>query len=408
MAQDVVVVGAGLAGLAAAGELTRRGFDTTVLEASDEVGGRVRTDVVDGFRLDRGFQVLLPAYPELRAKVDLAALRLRAFTRGALTAERQLLAPPLQPRAVAGLARWAAKGPVAGAGTVALSARDVLRPSARLRRPLNRTTAEELRRARVSGELYEQVFRPFLAGVFLDRDLTTDARMFHLIWRCFLLGGGAVPELGMGELPRQLASGLPGGTVRFGRRAEHVEPGRVRLDDGEELTPRAVVVATDGTTAARLLPGVTEPRWHSVTTFYFSTAQAPLRAPTLLVDGSSDLLLNTVVLSEVSAAYAPAGRSLVAASVPGRLDVDEHVVRERLARLYDTSTTDWSLLARYPVEHALPAMEAGHPLTKPVRLDDGLYVCGDHRDTSSLQGALVSGRRAAAAVVSELSTAAAA
>ncbi|MGA6161477.1 NAD(P)/FAD-dependent oxidoreductase [Amycolatopsis magusensis] len=402
MAQDVVVIGAGLAGLAAARELLRRGVSTTVLEAADEVGGRVRTDLVDGFRLDHGFQVLLPAYPAVRSTVDLGALRLRSFTRGALTAEGELLAPPWQPKALAGLARFAAKAPLSGVGTLALSARDLLLPSSRLRRPMNRTIAAELSRSRVSGALVEQVLRPFLAGVFLDRDLSTDARVFHLIWRCFLLGGGAVPELGMRELPRQLAAGLPAGTVHFGRAVTHAGPNLVRLADGEQLRARAVVVATDGTTAAQLLPGVTAPDWHAVTTFYFTTGEPPLRAPTLVLDGASGLLLNTAVMSEVSPAYAPDGRALIAASVPERLDVTEDQVREQLAKLYGTSTTDWSPLATYRIERALPVMAAGHPLTRAVRLDAGLYVCGDHRDTSSLQGALVSGRRAARAVLADL------
>ncbi|WP_307796202.1 NAD(P)/FAD-dependent oxidoreductase [Amycolatopsis sp. 195334CR] len=405
MEHDVVVIGAGLAGLAAAGELTARGVDVTVVEAADEVGGRVRTDVVDNFRLDRGFQVLLPAYPEVRAKFDLPALRLRAFTRGAYTDDRQLLAPPSRAAAIAGLARLGITGPLASAGVVAMSARDLALPSARLRRPLSRSTAAELSRFRVYGAVRERVLRPFLAGVFLDRDLTTDARLLHLIWRCFLLGGGAVPQLGMGELPRQLAAGLLAGTVHFGRPVARAEPGLVQFEDGQRLRARAVVVATDGSTAAELLPGLPEPRWHSVTTYYFTAAASPLPEPTLVLDGSPDLLLNTAVMSEVSPSYAPAGQALVAASVPERTDTTEHDVRERLARLYRSSTRDWRLIRKYVIERALPVMGPGHPLTRPVRFGAGLYVCGDHRDTSSLQGALVSGRRAARAVLADLGVA---
>jgi phytoene dehydrogenase-like protein len=404
---DVVIVGGGLAGLSAATRLHRAGVSTTVLEAGDDVGGRVRTDVVDGFRLDRGFQVMLPAYPALRRVADVPALRPRAFTRGTIamtaTGRRWLAGPWHGPAAVAGAAAFAAGRPGDSVRMAALAARDLLAPDARVRADDGRGTAEELRHLGLSPDTVEQVLRPFLAGVFLDPPLRTSARLFHLLWRTFLRGGGALPAEGMQALPRQLAGGLPPGTVRTGVDVAEVTAGGVRTGDGEHVPARAVVVATDGDTAARLLPGVEAPGWHAVTTFYYRTAAAPLRSPTLLVDGLDELLLNTAVLSEVAPGYAPGGAALIAASVPDRADPGlEPRVRRRLARIYDVDTRGWDLITTYAVPRALPVFGPGAPLRRPVRLGPGRYVCGDHRDTPSQQGALVSGERAAAAVLADL------
>ncbi|TDV48705.1 NAD(P)/FAD-dependent oxidoreductase [Actinophytocola oryzae] len=406
---DVVVVGAGLAGLNAACQLREAGLDVTVCEAADVVGGRVRTDVVDGFRLDRGFQVLLPSYPAVRALPGLRTLRLQPFTRGVAaegTGGRLVLTPPWQrPSGSADVLRFALGRPRDAVAVGMFSARDVAAPADVLRALPRRTTSAGLSDAGVSDRTVEDVFRPFLAGVFLDRDLATSSRVFHLVWRSFLRGGAALPASGMGALPHLLAARLDPGTVRLGTSVSSVTDDGVRLGSGEVVRARAVVVATDGTTAARLLPGVPAPSWHGVTTYYYRLpAPAPETGGTLLVDGTSGLLVNTAVVSNVAPGYAPPGQALVAASVPERLDEDglETAVREGLARLYDTSTRDWDLLASYAIPEALPAMGPDHPLRRPVRVAAGRYVCGDHRDTSSIQGALVSGRRAAAAVLEDL------
>ena len=397
---DVVVVGAGLAGLAAAVDLQQAGLEVAVCEAGDAVGGRVRTDVVDGFRLDRGFQVLLPSYPAVRALPGLKTLRLQPFTRGvvAVGAEgRTELVPPWRGRS-ADAARFVMRHPRDVAALAAFSLRDAVAPATLLRRLPQRSTAEDLT---VSDDVVNEVFRPFLAGVFLDRELRTSSRVFHLVWRSFLRGGGALPAAGMGALPHLLASRLRPATVRYRAPVAEVTNTGVRLRSRKKFDARAVVVATDGDTAAGLLPGVPAPRWHAVTTHYYRLATPPPdTGRTLLVDG--DTLLNTAVISNVSPGYAPPGEALVAASVPERVDDTESAVRERLSRMYDTTTRDWDLLKTYTIPQALPVMSPRHPLRKPVRLGEGRYVCGDHRDTSSIQGALVSGHRAAAAVLRDL------
>ena len=397
---DVVVVGAGLAGLAAARQLTGAGLSVLVCEASDDIGGRVRTDEVDGFRLDRGFQVLLPAYPEVPKLVDVGRLDLRHFTRGVVVASDDRRTTLGLPRP-GDLLGFAVRHPVDALAVLGWSARDVLAPDRVMRSVSSRSTAEELARWRLSSATIEQVMRPFLAGVFLEPELSTSSRLFHLIWRCFLRGGGALPARGMQELPRLIAEPLPADTIRTSTPVEEVAADGVRLAGGERITARAVVVATDASTAARLVPGVEEPVWHGGVTMYFSAPATPMAGPTLVLDAGSGLLLNAVVLSEVAPRYAPHGRALIAASVPGTEAPTEAQVRRRLGAIYRTDTSGWELITTYTIGHALPANPPSKPLKSEIRFGP-TYVCGDHRDTSSIQGALFSGRRAAKAVLADL------
>ncbi|MGW6932643.1 NAD(P)/FAD-dependent oxidoreductase [Lentzea sp. NPDC054927] len=398
----IVVVGAGLAGLSAALELTAAGAEVTVLEAGDEVGGRVRTDVVDGVRFDRGFQIMLPAYPELE-RLDLGPFPLRHLRPGVFVHDNgrhDLLADPRTGSAAwDGMFRQHVLGARDLAALAAFSARDAFGPARPLLIAPDRPTCDELRSLGVTDRALEAVFRPFLSGVFLERELTTSSRFFHLVWRSFARGGAAVPALGMGELPKALAAKLPEGTVQLETVVRAVQDHGVDLEGGGHVAADAVVVATDGTTAARLLPGLAEPRWNGVTTWYFRPPRSPLRDGCLVVDANGGPVVNTAVMSEVSRPYSPHA-PLVQATVLG--EASEVDVREHLNRLYGTDTSRWEVLRRYEIERALPSMDAPHRLRQSVRAGGRRYVCGDHRDTSSIQGALHSGRRAARAVLAEV------
>ncbi len=397
---DVIVVGAGLAGLACAQDLTARGLTVRVLESSDAVGGRMRTDRVDGFTLDRGFQVFNTSYPQVKRRCDLRALRLRPFTAGLLVraADERLIRvadPTRHPRDAAGLlpGRAASARDLAALGV--LSARDLLTPARLLKRLPDRTTATELAAAGLSEEVVDTLLRPFLSGVFLEDDLETSSRFFHLVWRTFLRGTLCLPAGGIGAVPAALAERLPPGTVVTGTPVGTLTGDGVLTADGTEHAARAVVVATGAAAAAHLLPGLDVPPGRTVTTYYHAAGHCPLDEPTLLLDARRRIL-NTVVLSQVQPAYAPPGRHLIASSVLGDPGEDhEPRLREQLSHLYRTGTASWRLLARRTVRDALPAMPPPHPLTRPCRVAPGRYVCGDHRATGSVQGALASGARAA-------------
>lgn len=394
-------MGAGLAGLSAADVLHRAGAGVVVLEAGDEVGGRVRTDSLDGVMFDRGFQILLPAYPEVAARFDLAALDLRPLRSGAFVAHggrRDLLADPRGgPAAWQGAAHQRALGVRDLVALGALSARDWLAPAGLLRRGPDRTTRADLDRRGLSRAAVDRVLRPFLSGVFLESELTTSSRFFHLVWRSFARGGAALPAAGMAALPRQLAARLPVGAIRLGTAVAEVEAGGVRLAGGERVPADAVIVATDGSAAHRLVPDCPEPHWHGVTTWYFRPPEPPLRDPVLVVEGDRGPVVNALVVSEAAPGYSPDAPLVQASTLDPQ--ATEAEIRAHVGTLFRTDAARWDLLARYAVPHALPAMTAPHRFRRRVRFGERLYVCGDHRDTSSIQGALVSGRRAAEAVL---------
>ncbi|MEU6537074.1 FAD-dependent oxidoreductase [Streptomyces sp. NPDC047000] len=405
---DVVVVGAGLAGLACARDLTAAGLRVRVLEAGDRVGGRMRTDRVEGCVVDDGFQVFNTSYPQVRRRLRLDALRLRPFTPGVLThtGDRRLrFADPTRALgpALRGLADGLA-GPRDLAALAVLTARDALAPAALVRRARDTSTRRALASAGFTGDFVERFFRPFLSGVFLEEDLETSGRFFHLVWRSMSRGTLCLPAAGAGAVPALLASGLPDGTVALETPVTALTADGVRTGDDREVAARAVVVAAGPGTSARLLPGLTVPPYRSVTTYYHLAVRSPLREPTLLTDVRRRFV-NSCVLTEVQPAHAPRGYALVATSVlggdhPGR----ERAVRSALAECYEADTAGWELLTVRTVAQALPAMPPGLPLSRRTRVGTGRHVCGDHRATGSVQGALASGARAAREVAAALAS----
>lgn len=400
---DVIVIGAGLAGLTCARDLADQDVDVVVLEASDAVGGRMRTDRRDGYLLDRGFQVLNTSYPQLRRHTDLRALALRPFTPGLIAhtphGRVRYTDPTRRPGDMLRLLAEGRLSPRDGVALARLSAPDLLTPPRLLKSRTERTTSDELDRLGVSRTLVEEFVRPFLAGVFLDDSLETSSRVFHLVWRSFLRGTLTLPARGIGAVPEQLAAALPPGTVRLEHAVARIAPGSVQVRQGPELTARAVVVATDPLHAAELLPGLDQPATRTVTTYYHVTDHPPLAEPTLVVD-TRRRFLNTCVLSQVAPSYAPEGTSLVATSVLGAHSRDGAAsLRRTLSEVYATDTGQWQELDRYTIRGALPAMAPPWPLSRPTRLGAGLHVCGDHRATGSVQGAMASGARAAREVL---------
>ena len=409
---DVAVVGAGLAGLACARRLTARGLDVRVLEAGDAVGGRVRTDHVDGYTLDRGFQVLNTGYPALAEVVDLDDLDLRPFAPSVsiqLDGRLVTFAHPLQRPASAGSVLRIPVGGLGGKTAVGIYAGlCATLPVASLRRRPDVTAAEAWRRSNIPPDVVNGVLRPFFSGVLLEQDMSSSRRFTDLMIRMFARGRSTVPAVGMQRLPECIAAPLPAGVVRLGDAVHHVGSSHVESAQGR-VDARAVVVATDAWTADRLLPRTFQPpRARGVMTVYHAAPDFPEASARLILDADRSPVANTIAISKAAPEYAPRDRVLVATSiVHGSVpdDPDGREVRESLARMHGTDTSAWELLATYDLPHALPAMTAPHPMRKPVRLSgDGetVYVTGDHRDTSSIQGALVSGRRAAQAVLQDL------
>ncbi|MEV5612988.1 NAD(P)/FAD-dependent oxidoreductase [Streptomyces sp. NPDC052225] len=421
MHADVVIVGAGVAGLAAARHLTRAGVRPLVLEAAATPGGRMSTEKVDGFRLDRIGQLLSTSYPELRHTPGLDGLVLRPFTpgvlvhsegrrhragepthprraRGALSAARALASAPRPTRGV----RPPLGGPLDHARLGAALARLAATPPARLlTRPELPVGQALLARGLPPRTLYGFV-RPLLSALLCDPDLTTSSRCADLALHAYAAGRLAVPEGGADALPELLAAGLPPGTVRTGVRVTAIAADSVTTAEHGRLRCRSVVLATDAVAAAELLPGLRVPAFHPVTVVHHAVPEPPLADAALLLDADrAGPVAHTSVISQVDPTRAPAGRALVSSTVLGA-PPGERELRAQLAALYGTSMSAWETLAVHHDPRAVPTMPAPHDPRRPVRLLDGLYVCGDHRDTSTVQGALHSGRRAARAVLTDL------
>lgn len=410
---SVIVVGAGLAGLSCALHLVEAGVPVTLLEASDAPGGRVRTDIVNGFKLDRGFQVLLTAYPEARALLDYEALDLHAFYPGALVRASggfHLVADPFRDLSGGGKTLASPIGSIVDKARVGQLRYKVTRGTVDdLWQHPETTSLNYLRKAGFSGAMIERFFRPFFSGIFLEPDLRTSSRMLEFVFRMFASGDTAVPGTGIEAIPRQMAEKLPGGVLRTGAPVESIDSDSVTVAGGEVLQASAIVVATDGATARRFVPELAYPGSYGTVNLYYAAENAPVRDAALILDAEpAGPVNNAVVMSNVSPLYAPPGAALISASTVGIPNLDDETldqqVREQLTGWWGDQVGGWELLKVYRIPDALPIQDppALSMASRPVRLGSRRYVCGDHRQNASIDGALASGRRAAEAVAADI------
>jgi phytoene dehydrogenase-like protein len=425
---EVAIIGAGLAGLSCALSLEAAGLSVILLEASDAAGGRVRTDLVDGFRLDRGFQVMLTAYPEAMRLLDYRALQLKPFQPGALVwhgGKFHRFADPF--RNPMGAARFLLDPivPLADKLHVAkLRARVQRGTLEEIFARTEATTRDYLQAVPFSANIIEKFFEPFFAGVFLERELVTSSRFFEFLFRLFSLGDAAVPAAGMQQIPLQLAAKLRAGTLLTGARVSKVtrstQSFQIEIAGKDQQEARVVVLAVPGNDGNRLLGGVggwsvPEVRaWNKTTAFYYSAQQVPVAEPMILLNGegrTAGPVNHVAVMSAVSLQYAPPGVHLVVANVVGEAPAEDaalmrldRAVRLHIGKWFGPAVDSWKMLGAYTLARALPQQRHAEWEQAPVRVGGtgGVYMCGDYRETASIQGALASGRRAAEAVIKDL------
>lgn len=410
--QDVVIVGAGLAGLACARHLHRRGVDFLLLEASDRPGGRLHTERADGYQFDRGFLVFQEAYPEASRQLDYERLDLRSFYPGAMiwTGEDfQRMGDPLRSRD--GLETVLSK--VGGlTDKFKLGKLRMKLTSGSLDRLFDRdekTTAEALADDYgFSSEVIDRFFRPFFGGVMLDEKLRTSRHMFDFAFRMMSEGDSSIPAAGIQAIPEQLAEDLPSDALRFESPVDDVSKGCVKLKSGEEIKADAVVVATEAPQAAKWIDEIEDSGSKSVMCIYFGAERSPVDEAILVLDGSGQGPVNNIcVPSDAAPEYAPDGQALISATVlRNHFSSEEELVaaaRRQLVDWFGSQVHDWEYLRTYHVEHGQPRQEPPtlRSIERDTRIRRGLYVCGDHRHIASMEGAMVSGRHAAESVIED-------
>ena len=370
---DCIVIGAGLAGLTTARDLQAHGKSVLVLEASDRVGGRVKSDYRDGFIFDHGFQVINPKYPEVA---------------------RSKLIKTLDFKYISGSIRLADLDKKIGYNLGSLSSEigngiEKFKFIAFVMNP-KVGSAENFGEYAVNfPKLYSNVLAPFLSGVFLTDPREISAKVAQQILRSFIKSLPGVPANGVSAFSEKLAEPL--NNLRTFTVVEKITGNQVFTTQGT-FTAKFIVIACDPTSANKLIGSTESIQMLSSTTMYFASGDDLLNAKNLVISAKSSLV-NSIVMSQVSRNYAPPGVNLISATSLSSLSEQEF--RSELAKLWQANTAKWDLLARYEIKESLPFHGKGKAVKSNLQISDNLFVVGDHRSMPSQQGAMNSGADAA-------------
>ena len=397
---EFLVVGAGLAGLTAAKVLSQSGREVLLLEKSDGVGGRVRTDQYKDFLLDRGFQVLLTAYPELPKHLNLSLLRLHSFESGATIFSDGHFSKVGDPfRNVSSIMSTAFTKTIGMQDKIKLlKLRNSLigRKKIYFQQKDDKRILETFEELGFTSKAINSFFKPLVGGIQLDPSLSGSTRLCFLVLKMLFIGDAAVPSRGMGAISEQLSKQINESSIRLTSPVDKVEGKKVILESGESFLPSNLIIATEGPATAKLL-GQESPLSRSVSCIYFSAPQAPSSSKAILLNGEKNgPALNVAIMSNISPSYSKNGKALIAVAIPNTIKPDsmENVLIQ-MRKWFGDSVDSWEHIKTYSIEHGQPDLRPGDPFRKSIKNSEGVYICGDHRDTPSIQGALVSGRRAA-------------
>ncbi|MFC5623897.1 NAD(P)/FAD-dependent oxidoreductase [Algoriphagus winogradskyi] len=406
--QNIYIIGAGVAGLVAAIELEKAGFSPIILEGSDSVGGRVKTDLVDGFLLDHGFQVLLTAYPEVKRYLDLSKLNLKYFEPGAVVFgenETFIISDPLRnPLKVVSMAFSHVGSFLDKVKMFNLTQMLKNKSIEDIFNEPSITTHEYLIDYGFTDQIISNFFKPFFRGIFLEKDLETSSRMFEFVFKMFSQGLGGIPEKGMIEVPNMLKNQLTKTIFRFNTKVTDVLGQNIQLENGETIEADRVIVATQPDKFMRQMEGQFAPS-RSVITLYFSLHKSFMnRAMLGLIPGENHLINNMVFMSDVSSAYSTNGRALLSVSI---LDSDLKekelikAVQAELESISRISAEYFKFVKAYYIDYAIPTVEdmkGTIPFTE-AKISDHVFLAGDYLLNGSINAAMASGRIAAEAVV---------
>ncbi len=405
---DAIIVGAGAAGLVAAKELENYHLKVLVIDADDRVGGRLKTDKVDGFTLDHGFQVLLNAYPLAKKHLDFEALGLKSFKSGAFCFKGRdhFLVEDVN-RNMSAYLRMAFSpvGSVWDKLKLAKLRKEVLAKSEELifNEP-EISTLDYLKQRGFSKKIINRFFKPFFGGIFLEEELQTSCRQFQFIFKMFALGDATLPQDGIESIARQLKSQLKETQFRLNSKVKEVRKGEVELSDGEIIEAKQIIIAAD---PQKMYPQLVQDlAWNDTQQYYFSATKNPFPKGFITLSFAEDgLISNLAVLSDVAPNYAPKGKHLISVSIRSQQaksdnKIEDEIKRELISSGYE-NVRDWELIKNFKVRKALPKLE-NNAYTRPFeesRIGEGIYLAGDHLLNPSLNGAMESGELAARALI---------
>ena len=400
----VIIIGAGIAGLTCAKYLKDRGIRSLILEASDGVGGRVKTDVHEGFLLDRGFQILLTAYPEAQRLLNYETLDLKAFKSGAIVRSVEnnnfsIVANPFKEPSKIWSSLTSDVGTFADKIRVLRLIFDTNNVQEEAFENQGISTLNFLRNYGFSDNMIQQFFRPFFGGVFLENELSTSSNFFKYIFGKFYEGDVVIPAKGIEQIAKQIEKMLYLGTVKLNTKVVKIEGNRIYLENGDKLFGEKIVLATDGFQADKLLGKNTERKFNSTTCTYFSADRSPLKDKMLVLNPNrASMVHNMSVPSDIAPNYAPIGKSLISVSTQGFDLHDEKELAKNIKRelitWYGNEVETWQHLKTYHIPQALPNFDKSE-IDKNLKISEILYQCGDTTAYPSLNAAMATGRRVA-------------
>lgn len=405
--KKIYIIGAGISGLIAALELEKAGFSPIILEATDRIGGRMKTDELDGFRLDHGFQVLNTAYPEAKKYLDLKALNLKAFDPGAVIfdgKESSLITDPLRnPLKIVGMA-FSKVGTFLDKVKMFSLTQDLKKKShEEIFSEPSLPTQQYLKEYGFSEQIIENFFKPFFRGIFLEKHLNTSSRMFEFVFKMFALGNAAVPEKGMGEIPEMIRRHLSKTQIYFKSPVTNVEGTTIELENGSQLRAERLIIAVQPDKIMKQLQGQFAPS-RKVTNLYFSTLKSFIARPMIGLIPGNRLINNLVYMTDVSKAYSSNGKALLSVTVLDS-DLSEKelikAVQIELEMISGIKMEYFKPVKTYHIPHALPQVEDlkySIPFTE-AKIFDHVFLAGDYLLNGSINAAMTSGRIAAEAVI---------
>lgn len=407
MKPNITIIGAGISGLTAAVYLHKKGFKIKILEASEKAGGRIKTDIIDGFRLDRGFQVLLTEYPETKALIDYEKLNLKRFSPGATVlyenGQFEIADPFRRPSALFSTL-FAPVGSLKDKiNTFFLKNKLIKISIPTVFKQAETDTISQLKKYGFSPKMIDRFYKPFFSGIFLENDLKTSSNMFDFVMKMFSGGNAAIPALGMEEIPKQLLAMLPENSIHYNTKVTSIENNKIICENGQVFETNKTIIATEAIGfASHFIPKIKK-KFNQVTNVYFEAKVAPTNKAVVVLNASMNKkwVNNLTVMTNISKEYAPENKVLIAVSLNGIPTISDELLAENmkneLRNWYGNQVENWKMLKTYRINYALPNQEkvTNDLTTSEIQINKNLFICGDHLMNGSINAAMKSGRLAA-------------